>query len=315
LVATINRLMEQDVERVATIDRLTALINGRGATSPHDAERVATIERLIEQDVQRVATIDRLMTSVPALTARLEELTEETNAQAWRLVENDGITVIGRNRAFLEEPAFAAAWEEVAKLGIEGWPQGTPDIRWRAHVAVWCARQALMQPGAFVECGVHVGLLSMMICRMLDFAQLDRRFYLFDTFRGIPIDGVMAEERERISSANTHYYKDMLAVASRNFAAYPNVELMPGILPASLEALPDGRIAYLSVDLNNVQAERGVIEALWDRIVPGGVILIDDYDWSGCEAQRDMWDVFMSSRGHAILCLPTGQGVVLRHGP
>ena len=35
------------------------------------------------------------------------------------------------------------------------------------------------------------------------------------------------------------------------------------------------------VDMNNAQAESGALETLFDRITPGGMIVFDDYGWTG----------------------------------
>jgi hypothetical protein len=68
----------------------------------------------------------------------------------------DGIGVIGKNISALQEPKFVAAWDKTVQLSVEGWHGNVPDIRWRAHVACWAAKQALTLKGDFVECGAAV---------------------------------------------------------------------------------------------------------------------------------------------------------------
>jgi O-methyltransferase len=224
----------------------------------------------------------------------------------------EGIWAANRTLGFLDEPGFAAAWARSERDNAAGWPGGSPDVRWRAHIALWAARNGLQREGDFVECGVHTGLLSLVICHALDFASLPRRFYLFDTFNGIPTEGVEAAEMERVQRDNATIYTEVFDIARRNFAPFPNAVLVRGTLPGSLDEVPIGRIAYLSMDLNNRKAEQEVIERLWDRIVPGAVILLDDYAWITCESQRDMWDAFAASHGLSVATLPTGQGLLLR---
>jgi O-methyltransferase len=72
-------------------------------------------------------------------------------------------------------------------------------------------------------------------------------------------------------------------------------------------------IAFLHVDLNSPAAEVGVLEILFDRVVPGGMVVFDDYGWHIFHKQRLAEDRFMAERGHAILELPTGQGLVVKH--
>jgi hypothetical protein len=51
---------------------------------------------------------------------------------------------------------------------------------------------------------------------------------------------------------------------------------------------------------------------LFDRVVPGGVIVFDDYGWKLFEKQKEAEDIFMKARGYEILELPTGQGLVIK---
>jgi hypothetical protein len=256
-----------------------------------DEQRVKTIETLMALDTKRVSTVNDLMS---------------------RFHTMDGMCIAGRSHNFLRDPDFIAAWNASCAANTEGWPAGVPDVRWRAHLALWTARQCLHLTGDFVECGVHTGLLSLVLCHALDFSAQKRTFYLFDTFNGIPAEITEDAEQARVDVANAEVYRDVFAIAKRNFAPFPNAILVPGILPASLCDVPLGPIAYLSVDLNSVNAERGVIEALWDRLVPGAMVLIDDYDWISCELQRDMWDAFAGQHGLFIATLPTGQGLLIK---
>lgn len=223
----------------------------------------------------------------------------------------DGLGVVNRNLGFMADPAFEAAWAKTVAANREGWNGAVPDVRWRAHVAVWAARHGLARAGDFVECGVHTGLLSIMICEMLGFAGLDRRFYLYDTFGGIPLDGLDGEARVKAEAANASVYGDVWSVAQRNFAPYPNAVLVRGALPGTLGEEPS-RIAYLSVDLNHAGAEKAVIERLWPRLSPGAIVLIDDYGFAGNGDQTAMWNAFAAAEGLAIATLPTGQGLLIK---
>lgn len=308
-VATIERLLQLDRDRVATItdltERLTQITQASAESPGLDAQRVATIDRLMALDAQRVAAIDRFTALDADRVKTINELLE-------RLTSADGLTMAGRNLEFLEEPVFRAAWEKSKIANAEGWPDGVPDIRMRAHLALWAARQALRLEGDFVECGVHTGLLSLVVCHALDFATLPRAFYLFDTFNGIPLDDLASAEQARGRHANAAYYRDVWEIAQRNFSPFPNARLIRGELPGTLRDAPIDKIAYLSVDLNNAVAEKAVITALWPKLVPGAAVLIDDYAWQGLEAQYDMWDDFATRVGVPIAALPTGQGLMIK---
>ena len=252
-----------------------------------------------------IAFVSRLVEKI-----RIRRRERRRRLRPWSYVA-DGLAVEGKTTAFLNEPRFKAAWEFSRAGNSDGWRGKVPDIRWRAHVACWAAAQGARLEGDFVECGVHTGMLSMTICHFLDFARSDKRFFLFDTFSGIPLETIEPQELPGAERANRHYF-DCHALARRNFAAFPNAVLVKGILPQSLLQAPLSRIAYLSVDLNNSGAEKAVIEALWDRLSPSAMVLIDDYGFTGQEAQAKMWDAFAASQDRAIASLPTGQGLLIR---
>lgn len=224
----------------------------------------------------------------------------------------DGLGVSGKNIAFLQDERFAPAWAKAVELNQEGWRGAVPDIRWRAYTACWAASHALTLGGDFVECGVHTGLLSLTICEYCDFKKRPQKFWLFDTFAGIPARDLTAAERAKADIINEKVYFDVWDLAQRNFAPYEGCSLVRGMLPDTLAQVSIEKISYLSIDLNNVAAERGVIETLWPKIVQGGFILLDDYGFTGYEAQHDMWDAFAQRVNRSILPLPTGQGLLIR---
>ena len=100
-------------------------------------------------------------------------------------------------------------------------------------------------------------------------------------------------------------------VAGR-FERYPNVRVIKGFLPDAFSIACPDRISFLHVDLNSPRAEVAVLEKLWDRIPAGGTIVFDDYGWKLFRKQKDAEDAFMKTRGHEILELPTGQGLVVK---
>ena len=211
---------------------------------------------------------------------------------------------------FMRDPRFLAAY----RAGLEDARPGT-QVEWRVHVALWCAEQAARLQGDFVECGVHTGILSGAVMTWLDFARLaPRRFFLFDTWQGIPVEQMSEEEkRHGVADMNRKYQEGdaLYAGVQRKFARWPNAVVVRGRVPESLAALPPGgAIAYASIDMNVAAAEMGAVEVLWPRLVPGGLMLLDDYGWAAHASQKRAWDAWAARSGVMILSLPTGQGLV-----
>ena len=94
-----------------------------------------------------------------------------------------------------------------------------------------------------------------------------------------------------------------------NFAPWPRCRLIRGTVPGTLDEFPkDRRVAYFSIDMNIVLPEIAAIEFFWDRLVPGAVVLLDDYGWATHLAQKEAFDAFAQAHNAMILTLPTGQG-------
>jgi O-methyltransferase len=224
-----------------------------------------------------------------------------------------GLRLFGKLPGFLNDPAFERAnARAVTNAGPKARNSG--DLRWHVHVALWAASHAARLEGDFVECGVDTGMLSTAICEWLDFGRQDRDFWLFDTFAGIPDEQMTDAERAGIGGwHNRESYQECFAEAQASFAEWPRCHLIRGAVPDSLSAFPNGgRVAYLSIDMNIVLPEIAAIRFFWDRLVPGAVVLLDDYGWATHASQQAAFDAFAAEHGVAILNLPTGQGIIIR---
>jgi O-methyltransferase len=71
-------------------------------------------------------------------------------------------------------------------------------------------------------------------------------------------------------------------------------------------------VAYLSIDMNIVLPEIAALEFFWDRLVPGAVVMLDDYGWATHRAQKAAFDAFARAHDAMILSVPTGQGIIIR---
>jgi len=227
----------------------------------------------------------------------------------------DGIAVLNKNLGFMDDPRFAEAYRWSAYYEFSGRKSAWTgiDTRWRAHICVWAAKQALSLDGDFVECGVDTAILSGAVVKYLNFQETDRQFFLFDTYEGIPeFHGMTDREKERRATLNKKGYFDSFDFVADKMKNFKNVKLVKGLLPDTLSAISDRRIAYLSVDLNNAPSEKAVIETLWKQLVPGAIVVIDDYAFKGFEPQYAVWNDFAKSKNLMVATLPTGQGLLIK---
>jgi hypothetical protein len=64
--------------------------------------------------------------------------------------------------------------------------------------------------------------------------------------------------------------------------------------------------------MNNVLPEIAAIEYFWDKLVQGGIVVLDDYGFTSHLQQKLAFDEFAKRVGVLILTLPTGQGLILK---
>lgn len=238
---------------------------------------------------------------------------------------DDGDTLASwrKNIGFLTDPRFLSAYKrgessEHAMREASGGPQF--DIRWAVAVTTWAATHCAKLAGDFVECGVNTGWHSLAICEYVDFNKLDKNFWLFDTYCGMPDEQMSAQERtfdlRRLGGArpdiNARLYPECYEVAKKNFAPYPRAKLVRGKVPDTLGSVEIDSVAYLSIDMNIALPERAAMEHFWPKLTSGAIVVLDDYGWMGMHEQKDTHDEFAASQGCEILTLPTGQGLLIK---
>lgn len=215
---------------------------------------------------------------------------------------------------FMNDEKFIVAYNEgVAQGGLENHPGG---IQFRVYVCCWAATYASKLNGDFVECGVGKGILSKAVCKYIDFNSTEKSFYLFDTFSGIPLeDAASSSERKNMDFLNkAHFDSDYSEVIKKSFSAFPKVSLVKGKVPDSFSKVKLGAISYLSIDMNNSKAEIAAIDYLWNRLVVGAVVVLDDYAYGEeFRKQKNAWDEFAKKTNFEILSLPTGQGLIIKN--
>lgn len=218
----------------------------------------------------------------------------------------DGLAT-SNNCDFIQEPQFAKAYQAAA--ATNPWPNFT--LQWRIHVVCWFANHVKNLDGDFVECGVNTGAYARAIIDYLNFNSLGKTFYLLDTFEGL-VPGQITEKEKKAGIENyLSAYTDVYEQVTKTFAPF-NVKIIKGMVPETLSQVPSKKIAYLSIDMNVTFPEIEAMQFFWDKLVPGAVLIHDDYGFPQHIEQKKAVDAFAQSKGVKVLCLPTGQGIIIK---
>jgi O-methyltransferase len=142
--------------------------------------------------------------------------------------------------------------------------------------------------GCIVECGVWRGGMSAAIADVLT----DRLHILFDSFEGLPpakdIDGRAALDYQNDKTSPVYFdncrAESSFAEKAMKMSAARDFRLVQGWFSETLPrfASPEP-IALLRLDADWYESTMDALNSIYPQIMPGGLIIIDDYyAWDGC---------------------------------
>jgi len=224
----------------------------------------------------------------------------------------DGLKTV-HNSDFLHDPAFMAAYEAGMKNAQRS---NTMHAEWRAYVTTWVANHVKYLKGDYVECGCWTGIAASFAATYINFKDMKHKtFYLFDTFEGIVIDRLTEVERmnkEIYLSKNKRLYYDFFEITKKNLKDFDNIKLIKGIVPDILSSVTIEKVCYLYIDMNAAHPEVKALEYFWEKLVLGGVVVLDDYAFVGHQEQKKAFDLLSKKLDFSVLALPTGQGLIFK---
>jgi hypothetical protein len=232
----------------------------------------------------------------------LREL-ERLNAVGQPFV-GDGLATWLKIQPFADDGRFLDLVDAHADLlPIANW-------HWNLLAPLWAVQICRDVPGDFVELGVFKGHTTLFCADYVAFQEWPKTWWLYDTFEGIPEDQ-RAPGWDRLNARAYEGAFSFEEVAER-FIPFPNIRLVRGRVPEVLAEQSPKQIAFLHMDLNNAPAEIAALDALFDRVSVGGVVLFDDYCWANARAQHDAEKAWFEARGLSILPMATGQGLFVK---
>jgi O-methyltransferase len=156
------------------------------------------------------------------------------------------------------------------------------------------AKKALLNPAlkgaAIIECGTWKGGMA---ASLVEIGGPDRPYYFFDSFAGLPIAESIDAKSAHDYQANTSgpgYFdncrasiddiKEALSLVARRSN---RIKIIPGFFEDSFKDFEPPQIAVLRLDADWYASTVICLRKFWDHVLPGGLILIDDYyTWDGC---------------------------------
>jgi hypothetical protein len=165
---------------------------------------------------------------------------------------------------------------------------------------------AALPVGDVIECGCWHGHSTVAIATMLARRGFTGKFHVFDSFEG----GLSAftekdesyfkltdaEKRVQVKQFESDY--DFVDSITRDFGF---VELHRGWIPQSFETFAPGPIKFAHIDVDMYEPTKASLELFWEHMVPGGCIVVDDYNHGVFEGATRAVDEFLAGKAPRIL--------------
>ena len=226
----------------------------------------------------------------------LVKLFKEVYGVIWA---GDMMIVVQRLMSFLEDERFLAAQRDAAESEQER------SLSWRLHTLCWAATQALALKGDWVQCGVFRGYPAAMVARYLGPDLGKRRWLLFDDFSAYP------EDKSQFTILGGKK-QEVFRHAKARLARFPQITVLDGKLPEVLKKRALRKIAFLHLDLHDAPTELAVLDALFERLVPGAPIVLEKFGWLFAKTQHDATKAYLAERGLPVLEIAVGQGLAIK---
>jgi SAM-dependent methyltransferase len=309
-----NKLAEEaDARAVESRQILDQIINSNTWRTITKIKKLAGLLKFLKSK-----SFKRQAAPAPA-PAKIQQLNNRSVAY-----NQDGLNT-SHNSSFLNDAHFKLTYE-YTKCAVGHDYQW----HWRNYIGIKLASLAKDYNLNFVECGVGQGWMTISIIHyMQEKFGITPYFTLFDTWEGIDETLVSPEEElfwGQPASEKKKMYKytdtpfDVVKQNILNAARLKHkINFVKGSIPNTFSTnvldkiQAQGEISFLHIDMNNSYPEVQALTVLYPFIARGGIILFDDYAYSGYEFQQQKIDEACDAIGiERPIFLPTGQGLHIK---
>jgi len=188
-------------------------------------------------------------------------------------------------------------------------------IRQFAHYELFKLTMDL--PGHYLDFGVYFGRSYFSWHKFLEVltpTATHKKVIGFDTFSGFP--GLTEEDGSEDASVQKQTgglnaksfldeFRELLELHNSDGVIPSNrgslvVGNIAETLPAWIAENPEVRFCLINLDVDIYEPTSAILANCWDRLVPGGVLVLDEYATSKWPGETRAWDEFAAKRGVSL---------------
>jgi hypothetical protein len=192
---------------------------------------------------------------------------------------------------------FERLWPPASKRTLVDQP--------RAQTLYQLARHASGLPGSFAEIGVFRGGTAHLLAEVCDKA--GKKLHLFDTFAGMPETDV---DRDLLGAGD--FANTSLAEVKRFLAPHTSPVFHQGEFPGTAGPVEGEQFSLVHCDADIASSVQACCDFFYPRLVPGGVIVFDDYGFTSTPGAKKVADAFFDGKPEPLLHLVTSQAIAIK---
>jgi O-methyltransferase len=168
---------------------------------------------------------------------------------------------------------------------------------------------AKLESGAIIEIGVWRGGTVALLGTQAKNCNINDKVFACDTFTGVVKAG--AQDQSYVGGEHADTSLSSVENLLSKTMGLDNVEILEGIFPDDTgKAVEHLQFRLCHIDVDVYESARDVVDWIWKRMVPGGIIVYDDYGFSTCSGIARQVDeqmllddrlVIHNLNGHAII--------------
>jgi O-methyltransferase len=185
--------------------------------------------------------------------------------------------------------------------------------RQKLYLLLQLCRQTLHLDGDIFEAGVGSGGSARLMLDCLLRQKVRKTLWLLDTFEGYQkIDGKRDGAHVQINQCRGKSYEDVERLLTNDTMP---VKLIKGLIPATLAEVRANKICFAHIDVNLYEPTLAATEFCLQRLVPGGIMVFDDYGWPATYSARKAIDEACGAAGLTVICVPESTQAFLLRSP
>jgi hypothetical protein len=117
---------------------------------------------------------------------------------------------------------------------------------------------------------------------------------VFDSFQGL--SDIEKEDENNVGKHKKGQYKSDFENVKDNLKVFDFVKLYEGWIPDRFKEVEDLKFQFVHIDVDLYKPTLASLEFFYPRLINGGVIVCDDYNFTDFPGAKRAWDEYFKSK-------------------